>query len=98
MPGDAFKEIPKLAGTFDFVFLDAWKRDYKRSSTWSCRASTARGLFLAHNVVNKQSEMRDFLARSRTNPALAHDHRDASGRRNVGVGEVRRHQGRSVAV
>src|SRR5215470_13199086 len=23
--GDAFKEIPKLTGTFDFVFLDAWK-------------------------------------------------------------------------
>ncbi len=28
--GDAFAEIPKLPGTFDFVFLDAWKRDYKR--------------------------------------------------------------------
>src|SRR5215510_12763285 len=23
--GDAFKEIPKLSGEFDFVFLDAWK-------------------------------------------------------------------------
>ena len=28
--GDAFKEIPKLQGTFDFVFLDAWKPDYKK--------------------------------------------------------------------
>ena len=28
--GDAFKEIPRLTGDFDFVFLDAWKRDYKR--------------------------------------------------------------------
>ena len=28
--GDAFAEIPKLQGTFDFVFLDAWKRDYKK--------------------------------------------------------------------
>ena len=28
--GDAFKEIPKLQGTFDLVFLDAWKPDYKR--------------------------------------------------------------------
>src|SRR6185436_17308744 len=29
VPGDAFKEIPKLEGPFDVVFLDAWKRDYK---------------------------------------------------------------------
>src|SRR5205085_10964625 len=28
--GDAFKEIPKLAGTSDFVFLDPWKPDYKK--------------------------------------------------------------------
>src|SRR4029079_11536935 len=28
--GDAFVEIPKLQGTFDFVFLDAWKRDYRK--------------------------------------------------------------------
>src|SRR6185503_9662294 len=28
--GDAFKEIPKLQGAFDFVFLDAWKPDYRK--------------------------------------------------------------------
>ena len=28
--GDAFAEIPKLSGTFDFVFCDAWKRDYQK--------------------------------------------------------------------
>src|SRR5690242_12496209 len=28
--GDAFAEIPKLPGTFDLVFLDAWKPDYKK--------------------------------------------------------------------
>src|SRR5262245_29611197 len=28
--GDGFKEIPKLQGTFDVVFLDAWKPDYKK--------------------------------------------------------------------
>jgi predicted O-methyltransferase YrrM len=26
--GDAFQRIPNLTGTFDFVFLDAWKKDY----------------------------------------------------------------------
>ena len=60
--GDAFKEIPKVAGTFDFVFLDAWKPDYKKFFDLVFPRLTPRGLFLAHNVVNKQSEMRDFLS------------------------------------
>ncbi len=59
--GDAFAEIPRLAGNFDFVFLDAWKRDYKRFLDVMMPRLQPRGLFLAHNVVNKQSEMRDFL-------------------------------------
>jgi caffeoyl-CoA O-methyltransferase len=62
VPGDAFKEIPKVAGEFDFVFLDAWKRDYKRFYDLVLPRLRPRGLFLAHNVVNKQTEMRDFLA------------------------------------
>src|SRR4051812_18656366 len=59
--GDAFKEIPKRSGTFDFVFLDAWKPDYRKFFDMVFPRLTPRGLFLAHNVVNKQSEMRDFL-------------------------------------
>jgi predicted O-methyltransferase YrrM len=61
VPGDAFQQIPKLAGTVDFVFLDAWKRDYKRFFDLMLPRLEPRGLFLAHNVVNKQTEMRDFL-------------------------------------
>jgi predicted O-methyltransferase YrrM len=61
IPGDGFKEIPKLAGEFDFVFLDAWKRDYKRFFEMMLPRLRPRGLFLAHNVVNKRSEMPDFL-------------------------------------
>jgi predicted O-methyltransferase YrrM len=61
VPGDAFKEIPKVAGAFDFVFLDAWKRDYKRFYDMVLPRLRPHGLFLAHNVVNKQTEMRDFL-------------------------------------
>ena len=59
--GDAFAEIPKLPGAFDFVFLDAWKRDYKRFLDLLLPRLAPRGLFLAHNVVNKRTEMRDFL-------------------------------------
>ena len=70
VPGDAFAEIPKLQGTFDFVFLDAWKRDYKRFLDLMLPRLTPRGLFLAHNVVNKQSEMQDFLQAIRADSRL----------------------------
>lgn len=68
--GDAFKEIPKLAGEFDFVFLDAWKRDYKRFFDLVFPRLRSRGLFLAHNVVNKKNEMTDFLDAVQRNPAV----------------------------
>jgi predicted O-methyltransferase YrrM len=50
VPGDAFTEIPRLDGAFDFVFLDAWKRDYKRFFELMLPRLEPRGLFLAHNV------------------------------------------------
>ncbi|OFW04559.1 MAG: hypothetical protein A3H96_09210 [Acidobacteria bacterium RIFCSPLOWO2_02_FULL_67_36] len=68
--GDAFKQIPLLPGTFDFVFLDAWKRDYKRFLDIVYPRLDKGGLFLAHNVVNKRSEMGDFLDAVQKNPSL----------------------------
>jgi caffeoyl-CoA O-methyltransferase len=68
--GDAFAEIPKLPGTFDFVFLDAWKRDYKRFLDLVFPRLERGGLFTAHNVVNKRSEMGDFLDAIQRNPAI----------------------------
>jgi predicted O-methyltransferase YrrM len=70
VPGDAFKEFPKVPGEFDFVFLDAWKRDYKRFLELVFPRLRPRGLFLAHNVVNKQNEMPDFLNVIQNNPAI----------------------------
>jgi len=68
--GDAFKEVPKLPGTFDFVFLDAWKRDYKRFLDMMLPRLDAGGLFLAHNVVNKGGDMPEFLEAIESNPTL----------------------------
>jgi predicted O-methyltransferase YrrM len=68
--GDAFEQIPKIPGTFDFVFLDAWKKDYKRFFEMVYPRLDTRGLFLAHNVVNKRNEMGDFLDVVLTHPAL----------------------------
>jgi caffeoyl-CoA O-methyltransferase len=68
--GDAFAEIPKLQGTFDFVFLDAWKRDYKKFFDSVYPRLDKGGLFTAHNVVNKRSEMGDFLDAIQRDPSL----------------------------
>jgi predicted O-methyltransferase YrrM len=66
--GDAFTEVPRLTGTFDLVFLDAWKPDYKKFFEMVFPRVTPGGLFLAHNVINKKSEMGDFLAAIQTHP------------------------------
>jgi caffeoyl-CoA O-methyltransferase len=68
--GDAFKEIPKLPGTVDFVFLDAWKPDYKKFFELVYPRLAPGGLFLAHNVVNKRAEMSDFLTTIQRHPQL----------------------------
>jgi predicted O-methyltransferase YrrM len=66
--GDAFKEIPKIEGTFDLVFLDAWKPDYKKFFEMVFPRVTPGGLFLAHNVINKKNDMLDFLSAIETHP------------------------------
>jgi predicted O-methyltransferase YrrM len=68
--GDAFVEIPKLQGTFDFVFLDAWIRDYKKFFEMMYPRLDKGGLFTAHNVVNKKNEMGDFLDAIERHPSL----------------------------
>jgi predicted O-methyltransferase YrrM len=68
--GDAFEHIPKIGGSFDFVFLDAWKKDYKRFFDTVYPRLSARGLFVAHNVINKRNEMEDFIAAVQTHPSL----------------------------
>jgi predicted O-methyltransferase YrrM len=66
--GDAFKEVPKVTGQFDLVFLDAWKPDYKKFFEMVFPRVTPGGLFLAHNVINKKNDMLDFLSLIETHP------------------------------
>ena len=68
VPGDAFAEIPKVQGTFDLVFLDAWKPDYKKFFEMVFPRVTPGGLFLAHNVINKKNDMLDFLSAIESHP------------------------------
>jgi predicted O-methyltransferase YrrM len=66
--GDAFQEIPKVPGSFDLVFLDAWKPDYKRFFELVFPRVNPGGLFLAHNVINKKNDMLDFLSAIENHP------------------------------
>jgi predicted O-methyltransferase YrrM len=68
--GDAFKEIPKLQGTFDFVFLDAWKPDYEKFFEMVFPRMTTGAIFTAHNVINKKTDMEPFLKTIQTHPQL----------------------------
>lgn len=68
--GDAFQEIPRLQGTFDLVFLDAWKPDYKKFFDLVYPRLAPGGIFVAHNVVNKRSEMEPFLRIVLAHPGL----------------------------
>ncbi len=68
--GDALKEIPKLQGPFDFVFIDAWKRDYLRYLEMVLPLVPPGGVIVAHNVTDLRAELEDFIQAVKTNPQL----------------------------
>jgi caffeoyl-CoA O-methyltransferase len=59
--GAALKAIPKLAGPFDFVFIDAWKEEYLGYLRAVEPKLKRRAIIVADNVIRFAGEMRDFL-------------------------------------
>jgi len=59
--GDAHKEVPKLKGTIDIVFLDADKEGYMDYLNKLLPLLRPGGLILAHNVRSAGGAMKDFL-------------------------------------
>ena len=68
--GDALKEIPKLQGPFEFVFIDAWKGDYIKYLDMVLPMVPPGGVIMAHNVTNLRSSLLDFIERVKTDPQL----------------------------
>ena len=68
--GDAFKVIPKLKGTFDFVHLDAWKEDYKKFFDIFYPKVGKGGIIAAHNAVLMANYMQDYLDAVQNDPEL----------------------------
>ncbi len=58
---DALEEIPRLEGTFDFIFIDAWKPDYLQYLKLLKGRVQPGGAIVAHNVTNYAQDMKDFL-------------------------------------
>jgi caffeoyl-CoA O-methyltransferase len=69
--GDAREEIPKLAGPFEFVFIDADKQDYVRYLQMVLPMVPPGGVIAAHNVTDLRSLLEDFIQAVKTNPQLS---------------------------
>ena len=59
--GDALEEIPKLTGEFDFVFIDAAKRDYYNYFKTISPKLKPGAVIVADNVISSAYAMKDFL-------------------------------------
>ncbi len=59
--GDALKVLPTLEGEYDFVFLDALKRDYLKYFQAISPRLKRGAVVVADNVIQSAREMKDFL-------------------------------------
>jgi hypothetical protein len=67
--GDAHREVARLPGPFDFVFLDADKEgqvDY--FNQLYPRKLVPGGMLAVHNAIHQAGSMRDYLDMIRTHP------------------------------
>jgi predicted O-methyltransferase YrrM len=59
--GDALKTLPTLKGKFDFVFIDAVKRDYSKYLKLIEHKLKPCAVIVADNVIRSERAMKDFL-------------------------------------
>jgi predicted O-methyltransferase YrrM len=59
--GDALKTLPTLEGEFDFVFIDAVKRDYFKYLKLIEPKLKPGAVIVADNVIRSANAMKDFL-------------------------------------
>ncbi len=68
--GDATEIIPKLDGSFQFVFLDAAKSEYVQYLDQVLEKTAVGGVIIAHNVTDLRASLEDFIKRVKTDPRL----------------------------
>lgn len=65
--GDALKEIPKLTGKFDFMFIDAIKEDYLKYLKLAERKLKKGCIIVADNAIMFKKYMQNYLDYVETN-------------------------------
>lgn len=68
--GDALKEIPKLKGKFDFLFLDAVKEDYINYFKLAYPKLAKNAVIVADNAIMFEKYMKDYLHYARNHKNL----------------------------
>lgn len=86
---DAFKEIPRIEGDFDYIFIDAWKPDYLKFFHLLRDRVKPGGAIVAHNVTNYARDMQDYLDAIRNDPGLETTFNELSGE-GMSISIVRR--------
>ncbi|MDP8244141.1 MAG: class I SAM-dependent methyltransferase [Candidatus Hinthialibacter antarcticus] len=66
--GDALKVLPDLEGKYDFLFLDALKKDYFNYFKAIAPKLTPGAVIIADNVIRFKDEMKDFLDAMENDP------------------------------
>lgn len=61
LEGDALKVMPELEGKYDFVFIDALKKDYFNYFKAIAPKLQPGAVIIADNVIRFKDEMKDFL-------------------------------------
>ncbi len=70
LEGRAAETLATLPGPFDFVFLDADRPNYLTYLDLVVPRVATRGLIVADNVTSHAEELRPYLARVKSHPAL----------------------------
>jgi caffeoyl-CoA O-methyltransferase len=65
---DAFEEIPRIEGEFDFIFIDANKEDYAKFFKLLKDRIAPGGAIVGHNVINYARDMSDFMDALQNDP------------------------------
>lgn len=66
--GDALQVLPELEGTFDFIFLDAVKKDYFNYLKKIEPKLVPGALIVADNVIKSATAMKEYLDYVQNNP------------------------------